>query len=136
MGIYPNRGLEYMFQFKMALPLNILDMVSENGLYQPMYFPDVNRLLVIPMKASDDRLAASKYYQERSSKFFSPVSHCRRIDSPIDVQLSPEEHAFINKIANTPGLQDCIEHHGWYDSNYVSCTLGSGIKNDSPHEKP
>ncbi len=45
MGIYANRGLEYMFQFRKALPLSLLAMVPEKGLYQPDYFPDVNRLL-------------------------------------------------------------------------------------------
>jgi hypothetical protein len=79
MGVYPDRGLEYMFQFRMALPLNILAMVSEKGLYQPEYFPDVNRLLVIPMKETDGRLAASKYYKDPSSNYdeFLPSAQCR-----------------------------------------------------------
>ncbi len=137
MGIYANRGLEYMFQFRMALPLNLLAMVSEKGLYQPEYFPDVNRLLVIPMKETDQRLVSSKYYKDhsRSSNFkkFTTTSHCLRVDSRIDIQLSPEEQAFIDKIADTPGIQQILEHHGWYDNNYVWCTMDNTF--DSPHKK-
>ena len=135
MGFYPDRGLEYMFQFRIALPLNILAMVTEKGVYTPEYFPEVNRLLVIPMKATDGRLAVSKYYKDPSSNIarFSISDHCLQVDSIVDIQLSPEEQALIDKISNTPGIQDFIQHHGWYDNNYVWCSLDNSFGN--PHTK-
>ncbi len=133
MGIYPNRGLEYVFQFRMALPLNLLAMVTEKGVYQPEYFPEVKRLVAIRMKETDARLAASEFYKDPKSKIseFSPSAHCRRVDTPIDITLTPEESSFIDKIANTPGLQNYIEHHGWCDVCYVWYSLDNMV--DHPH---
>jgi hypothetical protein len=136
MGIYADRGLEYMFQFRMALPLNLLAMVTEKRVYQPEYFPDVNRLLVIPMKETGKRFYASKFYNDPSSRFGRECtsSHCRRVDAIVDIQLRPEEQALINKITNTPGIQEFVEHHGWYDNNYVA--VSANWSYDSPHIKP
>jgi hypothetical protein len=136
MGIYTDCGLEYMFQFRMALPLNLLAMVTEKAVYQPEYFPDVNRLLVIPMKETEKRLYASKIYTDPSLRFGRELtaSHCRRVDAIVDIQLRPEEQALIDKISNTPGIQEFVEHHGWYDNNYVACSMDWSY--DSPHIKP
>jgi hypothetical protein len=133
--IYTDCGLEYMFQFRMALPLNLLAMVTEKTVYQPEYFPDVNRLLVIPMKETNDRLRASKFYKHPSLRFeqHCTSSHCLRVDAIVDIQLRPEEQALIDKISNTPGIQEFVEHHGWYDNNYVACSMNWSY--DSPHIK-
>ena len=131
-----DRGLEYMFQFRMALPLNLIAMVTEKGLYQPTYYPDVNRLLVIPMNDIGKRLQACNYYKDPKSRFGREVtsSFCRRVDSIVDIQLRPDEQALIDKIANTPGIHAFVEHHGWYDNNYVALSLDWSY--DSPHVNP
>jgi hypothetical protein len=100
MGIYADRGLEYMFQFRMALPQKLLVMVTEKALYQPKYFPDVNRLLVIPMKETGRHLDASKFCKDPGLRFGQEFtsSHCRRVDAIVDIQLRPEEQALIEFI--------------------------------------
>ena len=137
MGIYASQGLEYMFQFNSSLPAEIVAIITQTRCCTPVYFPDVNRLLVLPMKSTDARLLQSVYYEQNEDLFdFQTLSHCRRVDGVVDIQLSDDELAMIEAISNTPELQGYIEHHGWYNNNYVFCTLSlPDPGEDNPHVK-
>ena len=119
MGIYASQGVEYMFQFKPNTPAHLIPSV------QHKYFAEVKRLLVIPMGAANERLRQSDYYALNKQGLFgfSGQSHCRRIESPVDIiELSDEEKAMIAVISNMSELEEYVEHQGWYDNNYVCCT--------------
>ena len=119
MGIYAAQGLEYMFQFKPNTPGHLIPSV------QHKYFAEVKRLLVIPMGDTNLRLRQSDYYALNKQGLFgfSGQWHRRRIKSPVDIiELSDEEKAMIAVISNMSELEEYVEHHGWYDNNYVCCT--------------
>ena len=135
MGFYPARGVEFMFQFNAVLPMHIIALITRKGCYTPQYFPETNRLLVIPMDHTDNRLLQSNWYKERKDSFDFPIlSHCKRLDDDVDIILTDEEKDLIDSIANVDGIQQYVEHQGWYDNCYVACTLDAEISTDNPHK--
>ena len=119
MGIYASQGVEYMFQFKPNTPGHLIPSV------QHKYFAEVRRLRVISMGDTDELLRRSDYYALNKQELFGfpGQSRCRRIKSPVDIiGLREEEKAMIAVISNMSGLSEYVEHHGWYDNNYVCST--------------
>ena len=129
-----SHGIEYMFQFRMALPLNILSIVSRASLYSPEYFQETNRLLVIPMKHTSERFEKSQYRksiglkEQGTHRSSASTSICRRIFAHVDVTLSKEEESMISMITRIPGLSKFLEHHGWYDICYAAVDMNLASK--------
>ena len=122
-----------MFQFKALLPMHIVALITNGAHYKLKYFPDTKRLLVIPMKETDQRLLQSEWFRNQKDTFDFPMqAHCKQVNSVVDIALTSEEQSMIDHVVKTPGIGEFIEHHGWYDNAYVYCSLDNSV--DTPHE--
>ena len=78
MGIYPNHGIEYMFEFKFGDSSSediqtIIEYIWNTYQYKLIYICYDNYFLlrILSQYQTDDRLVESKYYLDRKDTWFS-----------------------------------------------------------------
>lgn len=83
---------------------------------------DSDRIVLADSKATDARLLASRYYEERKTKWFGdlayPGKRTRLTESDgLDMELNDAERARLEWIVEALG--DSVLEHGWYDVVYM-----------------
>jgi hypothetical protein len=127
MGIYPNHGIEYMFEFKLgdspaADIETIIEYIFNTYHYKLIYIHhDIVFLLrILSQHQTDDRLIKSKYYLDRKDTWFSyegsGYEYIKKINNDPDIKLSDTEKNIIEYISN-----NCkSSYHGWYEVNTIT----------------
>ena len=127
MGIYPNHGIEYMFEFKLGDSSSediqtIIEYIWNTYQYKLIYICYDNYFLlrILSQYQTDDRLVESKYYLDRKDTWFSyegsGYEYIKKINNiNPDIELSDIEKNIIEYISN-----NCkSSYNGWYEVNTI-----------------
>lgn len=116
MGIYTNRGFEYLVIPESAeVRQYIIDTYGGKWSFA------LNAVSIIDQEATDDRLVTTRYFKEREETWFASAwtTATKLTDDSIeDFTILEEESELIAKISEDPRLSG--SQHGWHDVNSVS----------------
>jgi hypothetical protein len=130
MGIYTNRGFEYLVIFKINPDISIENLkllikAKFNGDFPKMTCVLPNTVSIICQDTTDDRLIKTQYYKDNKPTWFhnARVSYTKLPPELItDFEETDKEKELIEYINNLDILKSSIVDHGWYDVNHVSTT--------------
>lgn len=120
MGIYTNRGFEYLVRVDKADKKHIDYLVAN---YNGRYYPQFDAVSLVEQRFTDDRLVLTKYFKELEKSWFfyaNPFAKPVDVDYLEDFPVLEEEKQMIQKIADDTNLSGL--NHGWFDVNHVSTT--------------
>jgi hypothetical protein len=115
MGIYTNRGFEYL-----VIPESVEVRKYVIDTYGGTWSFPLNAISIINQDATDGRLVTTRYYKEREKSWFTSswTTATKLADDSIeDFAVLEEENDIISRISADPKLND--SQHGWHDVNLV-----------------
>jgi hypothetical protein len=123
MGIYFNRGLEYLIVTDCS---HVKQYIVDTYGGSQLSGIGINGVFIIRQSETDDRLVKTKYYMDRKTEWFNVSSKfcATKISNELleDFILSDSEKDMIAKISRDVVLKDL--EHGWYDVTHVTTSYG------------
>ena len=120
MGIYTNRGFEYIVIVDKTDKTCIDYLVSE---YKGYYYQHLDAVTIIQQMSTDDRLIHTNYFKNLQSSWFlcgHPFMKALSLEDIKDFEIFDNEKELIRKINEDQSLKGFTR--GWYDVSHVSDT--------------
>ena len=120
MGIYSNRGFEYLVRVDKTDKKTMHYMLTN---YNGRYYPKFDAVSIIDQRFTDDRLVKTKYFQDLELNWFFHANQFAKQLTKEDIEdfkVLEEEKELIQKVSEDSKLQG--QSHGWFDVNHVSST--------------